>query len=382
MFCTLAKKKKNHGGQCKSLLLELKSCRAGMCSGSRTSCPPAARCQHAGAPPHRRPQTVADVRRRDGQAQVSTAGLGTSPGELSVYLDSRLSFALCFALLHHEAPSWRASAACDMQVTGHGIEAYLMDGVMEKRKCSSSSLVEESFEFTGYGSDPVIAQDQILDWNDRLQLQVEPQGERNLAQWPQHPESFRDLLHQYASKTKTVRDNILRAIAKILELEEDHFITHQMGDKAQAFARFNYYPPCPRPELVLGVKPHSDASVLTVLLVDSDVRGLQVKRNCMWFNVPAIPHVLVVNLGDFMEIMNNGIFKSPVHRVVTTAHKERISLALFYTVERDAVIKPTPRLLDDKRPARYRRVTEKDFLHEKTKEHVSKGLGAIETLKI
>ena len=79
--------------------------------------------------------------------------------------------------------------------------------------------------------------------------------------------------------------------------------------------------------------------------------------------------------------MNNGIFKSPVHRVVTNAEKERISPAMLYAVERDNVLEPAAGLLDEKRPARYRRITEADFLEE-AKDHFSKGMKLIETLKI
>jgi isopenicillin N synthase-like dioxygenase len=79
--------------------------------------------------------------------------------------------------------------------------------------------------------------------------------------------------------------------------------------------------------------------------------------------------------------MSNGIFKSPVHRVVTNAEKERISLAMLYAVQRDNVLEPAPGLLDEKRPAKYRRITEAHFL-EGVKEHFSKGMRMIETLKI
>nr|ACG24524.1 leucoanthocyanidin dioxygenase [Zea mays]BBO36732.1 Fe(II)/2-oxoglutarate dependent dioxygenase [synthetic construct] len=275
--------------------------------------------------------------------------------------------------------------------TNHGIDASLMEDLMEasreffhqplQERQKYSNLREGTrFQLEGYGSDPVVAQDHILDWNDRLQLKVEPEDERSLAQWPKYPESFRDLLHEYASKTKSMRDRILRAMAKILELDEEEFIK-QLGASPQAYARFNYYPPCPRPELVLGIKAHSDGPVLTVLLVDREVGGLQVQRENTWFNVPFVPHTLVINLGDSLEIMSNGIFKSPVHRVVTNAEKERISLAMLYAVERDNVLQPAAGLLDEKRPARYRRITEADFL-EGVKEHFSKGIRMIETLKI
>lgn len=89
-----------------------------------------------------------------------------------------------------------------LQVTNHGIEASLMDDVMaasrdffhqplqEKQKCSNL-IGGKRFQMEGYGNDMVTSQDQILDWQDRLQLRVEPEDERNLAYWPKHPDSFR-----------------------------------------------------------------------------------------------------------------------------------------------------------------------------------------------
>lgn len=276
-------------------------------------------------------------------------------------------------------------------VTNHGLEASLMDAVMNasrgffrqpiEEKQKYSNLIDgKHFQVEGYGNDRVMTQDQILDWSDRLHLRVEPEDERNLAYWPNHPESFRDVLHEYASRTKRIRDDIIRAMAKLLELEEDYFI-NQITDKAPTFARFNYYPPCPWPDLVFGVRPHSDASVLTFLLVDNGVGGLQVQRDDKWYNVPAKPYTLLINLGDSMEIMNNGIFRSPVHRVVTNAEKERISLAVFYGVDAEQVLEPAPGLLDEKRPARYRKLKAKDFIVGFL-EHFSRRTRYIESLKI
>lgn len=77
----------------------------------------------------------------------------------------------------------------------------------------------------------------------------------------------------------------------------------QFSNKAPSFARFNYYPPCPRPDLVFGVKPHSDSGVLTILLMDKDVGGLQVLRDGVWHNVPTSPYRLLINIGDYMEVL-------------------------------------------------------------------------------
>jgi isopenicillin N synthase-like dioxygenase len=53
------------------------------------------------------------------------------------------------------------------------------------------------------------------------------------------------------------------------------------------------------------VQPHSDAGVLTILLVDKDVRGLQVQRDGVWYNVPPMPYTLLINLGDVMEVIKH-----------------------------------------------------------------------------
>lgn len=217
-----------------------------------------------------------------------------------------------------------------------------MDGVMDaareffrqpfEAKQKYSNLIDgKHFQIEGYGNDRVMTQDQILDWSDRLHLRVEPEDDRNFAFWPKHPEAFRshtltfnelliiflsqkcvslkcsecflcrDFLHEYTSKTKNIRNIIFQEMARILELEDDYFV-RQISDKAHAFARFNYYPPCPRPDLVNGVRPHSDGGVLTILLVDKEVGGLQVQRDGIWYNVPSKPYTLLVNLGDCMEV--------------------------------------------------------------------------------
>ena len=90
-------------------------------------------------------------------------------------------------------------------------------------------------------------------------------------------------------------------MAKLLGLNENYFI-HQLGDRADVHARFNYYPCCSRPDLVLGIRPHSDGSFVTILLLDKEVEGLQVLKDGEWFKVPITPHALVFNLGNQMEV--------------------------------------------------------------------------------
>ncbi|KDP31635.1 hypothetical protein JCGZ_15373 [Jatropha curcas] len=148
-------------------------------------------------------------------------------------------------------------------------------------------------------------------------------------------------------------------MARSLNLEEDSFLK-QYEDQEVMAARFNYYPTCPRPDSVLGVKAHSDGSAITFLLQDKEVEGLQMFKDDQWHRVPIIPHAFVVNAGDQMQIMSNGIFKSPVHRVVTNTETERMSIAVFCIPDSEKEIKPADGLIDETRPRLYKTV--KDYV--------------------
>lgn len=65
----------------------------------------------------------------------------------------------------------------------------------------------------------------------------------------------------------------------------------------------NCYPRCPEPELTLGMAPHSDYGLLTLLLQD-EVKGLQIQYKGTWLTVEPIPNSFVVNVGDHLEVHN------------------------------------------------------------------------------
>ncbi|KAJ0984785.1 hypothetical protein J5N97_003141 [Dioscorea zingiberensis] len=257
------------------------------------------------------------------------------------------------------------------QVIDHGLPSSFLDEVRDiartffklpiEEKQKYSNLIDGEFKYEGYGNDNIIAEGQILDWTDRLYLLVQPEDERKLELWPVNPSSFRDVLHEYTIKTRKLVDDILKVVAKSLELDKDFFSSH-FRERSTIFARFNYYPSCSRPDLVFGLKPHSDATLITVILPDKDVEGLQVMKDGKWLKVTTSPHALLLNIGDQMEIMSNGIFKSPVHRVVTNPDNERISVAMFCSNGLEKEIGPADDLVNEMRPRLYKRLKMKDYL--------------------
>ncbi|XVE57488.1 hypothetical protein DITRI_Ditri04bG0095100 [Diplodiscus trichospermus] len=72
----------------------------------------------------------------------------------------------------------------------------------------------------------------------------------------------------------------------------------------------NYYPPCAQASKVIGLAPHSDATGLTLLIQVNEVEGLQIKKNGKWVRVKPITGAFIINIGDVIEIMSNGEYKS------------------------------------------------------------------------
>lgn len=67
-------------------------------------------------------------------------------------------------------------------------------------------------------------------------------------------------------------------------------------------AHANFYPPCPDPELTLGLAVHTDLNALTVLMQSEEVSGLQVIKDGNWVAVDPVPNAFVVNLGDQLQV--------------------------------------------------------------------------------
>lgn len=256
------------------------------------------------------------------------------------------------------------SALCSwgcFQAIGHGISTSFLDEIRQVTRDFFQQPMEEKNkaakgvkDFEGYGADPVPEEGQSLDWSDRLFVNAYPEDTRNSKFWPESPAAFRDVLEEYTVKMKTFTEIVSKAMAKSLSLEENCFL-NQFGERGPLQARFNYYSCCERPDLILGLKPHADGSGYTIILQD-DVEGLQVHKDGKWFTVPTISHALLVLMGDQMEIMTNGMFKSPVHRVLTNSERERISVAMFYTPEPKKEIGPEEELVNQERPKLFKKV--------------------------
>jgi isopenicillin N synthase-like dioxygenase len=92
-------------------------------------------------------------------------------------------------------------------------------------------------------------------------------------------------------------------MAKALKIEPNEML--ELFEESGQEMRMNYYPPCPQPENVIGLNPHSDAGALTILLQANDIEGLQIRKDGHWISVkPLTDAAFVINVGDILEVID------------------------------------------------------------------------------
>ncbi|KAJ4800238.1 2-oxoglutarate (2OG) and Fe(II)-dependent oxygenase superfamily protein [Rhynchospora pubera] len=197
----------------------------------------------------------------------------------------------------------------------------------------------------GYGQAFVLSEEQKLDWSDMFYITTRPVALRNMKFWPTSPSTFRDNMDRYSLELTKVASCLWHYIATNLgvapEVFEQLFKDHPQG------LRFNYYPPCPEADKVIGISPHSDGSGFSILLQINDVQGLQIRKDGQWIAISALPNALIVNLGDITEVLSNGIYKSIEHRAMINTQHPRISLVAFHCPDNSLMLRPLPEVVGD-----------------------------------
>ncbi|KAJ1286996.1 hypothetical protein BS78_03G395900 [Paspalum vaginatum] len=268
------------------------------------------------------------------------------------------------------------------QVVNHGVEEELLDEMENLTREFFMLPLEEKEKYPmapggiqGYGHAFVFSEDQKLDWCNMLALGVEPAFIRQPKLWPTAPAKFKETLERYSVEIRGLCQRLLAHIAQTLGLAPATF-RDMFGEAVQA-VRMNFYPPCPRPELVMGLSAHSDGSAVTVLQQDMSCAGLQVLKDGAWVPVHPIPHALVINLGDTLEVLTNGRYKSVEHRAVTSSKQDRLSVVTFYAPAYDVELGPLPEFVTDEAPCRYRRFNHGEY----SRHYVTRRLEGKKTLE-
>ncbi|KAM0900898.1 hypothetical protein ACQ4PT_020361 [Festuca glaucescens] len=221
------------------------------------------------------------------------------------------------------------------QVVNHGVPEGAMSAMLAAVRSFNEEPVEAKAPYytrdpgrrVRYQSNVDLFTSPAAQWRDTLfmEMPAEPQ---------ELPAACRGIAPEYAGLVQQrLGRTLLELFSEALGLRRG-YLEEEQGCLDGVSVAGHYYPGCPEPHLTLGTTSHSDCNFLTVLLQDA-VGGLQVlvdddNEGRAWADVPPAAGALVVNVGDFLQLMSNDRFKSVEHRVVANRVGPRVSVACFF----------------------------------------------------
>jgi isopenicillin N synthase-like dioxygenase len=155
--------------------------------------------------------------------------------------------------------------------------------------------------------------------------------------FPEEPPGFRDTVLEYMAALTRLGHRLMAGLALSLDLPESYFADRYTGEPLTLFRIFNYPPP--RDPELWGVGEHTDYGLLTILLQD-DAGGLEVKSRSRWVPAPPVPGSFVCNIGDMLDRMTRGVFRSTPHRVRNPVPRPRLSFPFFFDPNFFARVQP------------------------------------------
>ncbi|XP_062119294.1 2-oxoglutarate-dependent dioxygenase 19-like [Humulus lupulus] len=183
-------------------------------------------------------------------------------------------------------------------VINHGVEERVMKGMLHMREAFFDLRDDDEKEFQGTADnvlDPIkcgtssnVAIDNVLLWRDFIKVISHP---------------------HFNSPHKPLGFSEAAAISDTLGLEADYIAKATNWDEGLQLLAANYYPACPEPERAIGIPPHTDHGLVS-LLIQNQRGGLQVLHKGKWVNWDAVPNSYVVILGDQMQVLTNDTHKS------------------------------------------------------------------------
>lgn len=252
------------------------------------------------------------------------------------------------------------------QVINHGVSTEAVERMQEVAAEFFRLPVEEKMKL--YSEDPTktmrlstsfnVKKEKVHNWRDYLRLHCHPL-EKYMEEWPANPPTFKEFVSNYCREVRRLGYRLEELISESLGLEKDA-VRNILGEQGQHMA-VNFYPPCPEPELTYGLPGHTDPNALTILLQDLHVAGLQVLKDGKWVAIDPHPNAFVINIGDQLQALSNGRYKSVWHRAIVNADKPRMSIASFLCPSDDALISSPVSLLDNGCGPTYRDFTYAEY---------------------
>ena len=167
--------------------------------------------------------------------------------------------------------------------------------------------------------------------------------------WPDEVPELKTAATAYMDGAARAAAKLMEGVSLSLGLDDRYFARAYTGEPTILFRIFHY--PASRPSGAeyaqsWGVGEHTDYGLITLLAQDRH-GGLQVKTPGGWIEAPPMEGALVCNIGDMLERLTGGRFRSTPHRVRNESGEDRLSFPLFFDPDFLAPMKPLPAVATD-----------------------------------
>ncbi|XVE96393.1 hypothetical protein REPUB_Repub02eG0217700 [Reevesia pubescens] len=259
------------------------------------------------------------------------------------------------------------------QVINHGIPVSVLEKTIQvvksfheqpleiKAKYYSREKINGMVYTSSYDLYSAKAESLAASWQDYLKVSMAPEEQR--AKVEDIPQMLRKESLAWDCYAKKVGEDVMELLCEGLGLESNKFKDLSLSGE-RSFVGL-YYPYCPQPDLALGRTPHTDPGTLSILL-QNQVSGFEVKHGEEWMDVKPLQGSLLIIIGDLIQIISNGEYKSVEHRVRADSWEEpKITVVSFLNIGKweESGYGPLPELVSAEKPAGYRQITKADFLN-------------------
>lgn len=166
--------------------------------------------------------------------------------------------------------------------------------------------------------------------------------------WPREVPQFRLVMLALFNALETCTHHLMQACAQYLQQPAD-FFSAQVHE-GQTILRIIHYPPIRTADQPHSQRaaPHEDINLIT-LLCEATTPGLEIlKADGEWLAIEPIPGQIIVDTGDMLQVLSNGLLKSTTHRVVNpnNSRERRFSMPFFVHPRPDFNLTPLPACIE------------------------------------
>lgn len=189
--------------------------------------------------------------------------------------------------------------------------------------------------------------------------------------WPSELPEFKSSFNELYRQLEHCAMSLLEACALYVGESKDRFTS--IAEDGNSILRIIHYPPIAsdRDPASIRAGAHEDINLIT-LLCEATTGGLELlQRDGTWRAISALKGQIVVDTGDMIQNLTNGVLRSTTHRVVNpdNSRERRFSMPFFVHPRAEASLNPLATCIQKTGvQAQYRDITAGDYLMERLRE--------------